>query len=465
MLINIFKYLSGDILVKLLGFISLPVYTYFLTPDEYGIYSVFLSYMAIGVIVFTFNTHASVGRFIYDKDINIGSFLYVTLLVAVLGILISSISLCMLDKQYLLETLQFDINKYGIFLILLIFLNTIHNVYNQILVAKKQSKEYTLLLAIKAYTGFFISLGFIYFYEASSISMIWGITVVTLLMTIYIFYKLYKQLVFSFDRYALKYIFTYSVFLIPYALSGVIMSQIDRIMLANMVSTYSAGIYSVATVLGLIPMMIYGAISNAWIPNYFNYMDSKNYKKIDEDIQKITLVLALGIFALIVFMDMIVSVLLNQKYHEALEAIVLLAIGTYFMILWYLWGINIGYAKKTIITSIIGIVSAVLNVVLNWYLVPLYELKGAIYATLVSYAFMAFCGYVVSQYILKLHTTSLFTLRWSFLVISLALCLALINNFYVYLFFKIFTFFGMAYMLYKYQNEVKEFLKNIGIAK
>lgn len=464
-MLHVFKYLSGDILVKLLGFISLPVYTFFLTPEEYGIFAIFLSYVAIGVIIFTFNTHTSVGRFIYEKDISIGSFLYVTLLLAIVGIILSSIILYSIDEAYLLETLQFDVKKYGVFLIVLVFLNTLYNIYNQILLAKKRSKEYTLLLALKAYGAFFVSLGFLYFYEASSTSMIWGLVVVTFFIAIYVFYKLYGQLVFSFNMGALRYIFTYSVFLIPYALSSVIMSQIDRIMLGNMVSTYSAGIYSVATVLGLIPLMFYTAISNAWIPNYFQHMDGKNYQKIDKDIQKITLFLALGIFALVVFADMIVSVLLNQKYHEALDAIVLLTIGTYFMIMWYLWGINIGYAKKTIIGSIIGILSAVLNVGLNWYLIPLYELNGAVYATLISYAFMAFSGYVVSKYILKVHTTSLFTLRWAFLIVFLAFCIALVNNFYVYLFFKVTIVSGAIFMLYKYQLEIKQLLQSFGIRK
>ncbi len=462
---RIYHYLFGDILVKALGAISLPLYTYFLTPDEYGVFAIFLSYVAIGVIVFTFNSHTSVGRFIYEKDISIGSFLYVTLLLALVGIVFSSVVLYSIDEAYLLENLQFDVKKYGIFLILLVFLNTLYNIYNQILLAKKQSKEYTVLQATKAYGIFAVSLGFLYFYEASSISMIWGLFVVTLFIALYVFYKLYGQLIFSFDIGALKYIFTYSVFLIPYALSSVIMSQIDRIMLGNMVSTYSAGIYSVATVLGLIPLMLYRAVSNAWIPNYFQHMDSKNYQKLDKDIQKITLFLAVGIFTLVVFADMIVSVLLNQKYHEALGAIVLLTIGTYFMIMWYLWGINIGYAKKTIIGSIVGILSAVLNVILNLYLIPLYELKGAVYATLASYAFMSFSGYVVSKYILKVHTTSLFTLRWAFMIVFLALCIALINNFYVYLFFKIIIILGTVFMLYKYRLEIKQLLESFGIRK
>lgn len=465
MLLKIFKYLSGDILVKLLAFISLPVYTYFLTPDEYGVFSIFLSYVSIGVIIFTFNTHTSVGRFIYEKDINIGSFLYITLLLTLAGILFSSVVLYSIDEAYLLETLQFDLKKYGIFLILLVFSNALHNIYNQIIVAKKQAKEYIFLMAIKSYGVFFISLAFLYFYEASSVSMIWGLVVVTFFIAIYVFNKLYRQLIFSFDKRALKYIFTYSVFLIPYALSSVIMSQIDRIMLANMVSTYSVGIYSVGTTLGLIPMIFYAAVGNAWIPNYFQYMDSKNYQKIDEDIQKITLFLALGIFTLVVFADVVVSVLLNPKYHEALEAIVLLCIGAYFMIMWNLWGINFGYAKKTIIVSAIGILSAVLNVGLNWYLIPLYELNGAVYATLVSYIYMAFSGYLVSKYILKVHTTSLFDLRWAFLIVLLALCIALVNNFYVYLFFKIAIVVGTVFMLCKYQFEIKQLLHSFGIQK
>ncbi|WP_066346466.1 oligosaccharide flippase family protein [Aliarcobacter cryaerophilus] len=465
MLKRVYHYLSGDILVKLLGFVSLPVYTFFLSPDEYGSFFIFLSYVVLGSVILTLNTHTSVGRFIYEKDINLGSFLYVTFLLTFAGIIFSTIVLFSIDRQYLIEVLQIDIKQYGVYLVILVLLNTIINIYNQILQAERRSKEYTILSILKTYGVFVLSFLFLYFYEASYMSMVFGLLIVTFFISIYTFYKLYKQIEFTFDFHALKYIFTYSVFLIPYALSGVIMNQIDRVMLGSMLSTHSAGIYSVAAVLGLIPMMFYVAISNSWIPNYFKYMADKNYLKIDKDIQKIILFLSGLIFILVVFADLIVKVLLNQKYYESLEVIILLAIGTYFMILWFLWGINIGYAKKTIITSIIGISSAVLNVVLNFYLIPMYELNGAVYGTLISYAFMAFSGYVASKYILKIHTTSIYDLRWSFLIVLLAFSIALINNFYLYLVFKFIIIFGAIFIIFKYKDEIKQLIQSFGIRK
>lgn len=58
MLNHFIKYLFGDVLVKALGLISLPLYTYFIAPEEYGIYALVLSYVSIGVLVLTLNVHA-----------------------------------------------------------------------------------------------------------------------------------------------------------------------------------------------------------------------------------------------------------------------------------------------------------------------------------------------------------------------------------------------------------------------
>lgn len=55
-----------------------------------------------------------------------------------------------------------------------------------------------------------------------------GLSGSDIFIAIYIFYKLYGQLIFSFDMGALKYIFTYLVFHVhPYALSSVI-NESDR---------------------------------------------------------------------------------------------------------------------------------------------------------------------------------------------------------------------------------------------
>lgn len=87
----------------------------------------------------------------------------------------------------------------------------------------------------------------------------------------------------------------------------------------------------------------------------------------------------------------------------------------FFAMLWHIFGRGISFAKKTIWTSIAGIISAIVNVGLNYIWIPKYGLMGAVYATYISYLVMALIGYLFAKYLLGIYTTSIMQLKWSIL--------------------------------------------------
>lgn len=69
------NYFIGNIAVKAIGFISIPVFTRLLTISEYGIISVFYSFTGISSIFCSMNIHNSILRYYYDKNDDIKDFL------------------------------------------------------------------------------------------------------------------------------------------------------------------------------------------------------------------------------------------------------------------------------------------------------------------------------------------------------------------------------------------------------
>ena len=61
------NYFSADMATKAIGFISIPIFTRLLTQSEYGISSVFLSYVSIFTILFSLNCTAAVSRYYFEK--------------------------------------------------------------------------------------------------------------------------------------------------------------------------------------------------------------------------------------------------------------------------------------------------------------------------------------------------------------------------------------------------------------
>lgn len=413
MLNNFLKYLSGDIMAKALGVVSVPVYTYLISPKEYGVYSIVLSYVSIATFLFSLNVHTSISRFFYEKDIDLGRFLSTTFVLTTMILFVSFSIFFLLDDMFLDSILGVGFSKYKIYFSLLVVASIIFSIYLQILIPQSKGKEYSFLVVAQAYLKFILAVIFLYFIEATVLRFLQAILLADIFISLYIVWKLKVYATLKFSKSDAKYILSYSVFLIPYMLSSVVLAQIDRVMIGNMIGEVEAGIYSVAYVFGSIPLMMYAALSNAWMPRYFANMNEKNYVSLDKDVRQISSILVLGIIGFAVFIPLFLGLMLSEDYKISILYVPLVSISMFFTIMWNIWGRGIGYAKKTIWTSIAGIISAIVNVGLNYVWIPKYGLMGAVYATYISYLIMALLGYVFAKYLLGIYTTSIMQLKWS----------------------------------------------------
>ena len=460
MIKHFFKYLIGDISIKLLGFISLPLYTHFLLPKDYGLYSLIISYVTIAIVVLPLNVHASISRFLYEKSLNVDLFMKSTFVLTTVIMSISALILWLIDPILLSDILEFDVTKFGLVALALVLTRIIFNIYKQTLIPKKKSKEYMLILVIKTYLSFGMIVLSFFMFAPDPLFMLIAVLLAEGVISLYVLYRLREFLRPKIDLASTKYILNYSVFLMPYVLSSVMMSQIDSVMLAKFFSTREVGIYNIAFVFSMIPVMIFTAFSNAWTPNYFKYMNEKNYDRLREDIKKIMLGVSLMVFLLALFAREVLWVLVDAKYQEAVFLLPMLSLSVFFIVLWQMWGRGISYIKKTIWTSVIGIISAVLNFFLNFYLIPLYEMQGAVVATLLSHVFMAFSGYFVSKHILKIYTVHIKHLGIPFFVCLLTLILCFIDNQVVLNSIKICVIFVSLFVAIWYKKMIVTLIKS-----
>src|SRR5699024_1906217 len=66
---NSFLYTFSKLLVKATGFFLLPLYTLFLTPEDYGITNLANSFLQVGMYIIAFSLNSGIVRFYIDyKD-------------------------------------------------------------------------------------------------------------------------------------------------------------------------------------------------------------------------------------------------------------------------------------------------------------------------------------------------------------------------------------------------------------
>lgn len=399
MIKHVLNYFSVTIFSVILGIVAIPILTHLLEPEEYGLYNTFMAFFAIANVVMTLNFHTSIGRYWYEKNTNVATFITTSIIGALALLYLSSWILYTNDFLKNLLGLNHSMVKY---LVVLITIDIFVVVYIQILAPQRESKKLAYLSISKIYLTFILGIILIYLLPIEKfLSLIFAQITIGILFLIYIVSKIKNYFVFHFNKNQLRYIVSYSGPLFFYSLSAIIMAQIDRIMISKMITPSDTGMYSFAFSIVNFLTLATSAILAAWTPDFFEDMESGSYKKINDGIQQIiSLSLIVAIFV-ILFGNYIGYVLSSQSYHHALQYIPSLTLGMYFLFGYQLYARAINYSKKTVYLAITFLVAGGINIFLNYELLPIYGVTGAAIATLFANVILMIGGFFVNKYILN----------------------------------------------------------------
>jgi PST family polysaccharide transporter len=182
----------------------------------------------------------------------------------------------------------------------------------------------------------------------------------------------------------------------PLILAGIVISiymRIDQIMLKEMIGEASVGVYSAAVKISELWYFVPAAIINSVFPTIVRAKESgleTYYNRIQKVFDLIILVAYAVAIPVTFLADWIVSLLYGQRYLGAGDILNLHIWGGVFVCLGLArenWLVNEGLMKFSAITTSIG---AVINVFLNWMLIPYSGGAGAAFATVIAQMFSAY---------------------------------------------------------------------------
>jgi len=400
------NYFSANVATKALGFISIPIFTRLFTQEDYGIVAVFSSYVGIMTVILSLNSYTAVGRYYYEKTDDFSDFVGTSFIFVGL-ILCVSVIIYILFYQQINNLIKLP-GLLPIYLLFACLFAIIRSVYAQILVPQKKSKELAIINVLNGYIGFAIAVLFVYLLKENRyLGKIWASLLIGFIFSIYYVKKINKYLKFNFKIEHIKYIANYSIPAIPYALSGIILAQFDRIMINNIINTASAGLYSLGYNVGMALLLVIGSIQTALIPDFFKFVDNKEYIRLDNLFKKAFSIVIIAALGLILFAREIVIILADEKFHEGLKVVPVVVIGYIFYAMFIIYGMYPGYKKKTLFTSIVALIAGISNIVLNAIYIPKYGYIAGAYTTVASYFIMFILAWIVAKFILKQRVTPL----------------------------------------------------------
>lgn len=193
----------------------------------------------------------------------------------------------------------------------------------------------------------------------------------------------------------------FNIPLIPHYLSTILLASSDKIMLQYLTSEYYVGIYSVIYAYSSLSLIVFTAINNAYTPWAYDAIKQENYKELAS---KTNLILFLSIVFCVVLMLFApegIYILGGKEYLQALHIVPILIAGTFFSSFYFIFS-NVEFIKKkTRIVFPITLFGMLVNIGLNWFLIPIIGYEAAAYTTLIGYVIIAFAHYVYSYLILN----------------------------------------------------------------
>lgn len=373
----------GTFSSKLLVYFLMPLYTAILSTEQYGTAdlitnaaNLLIPFCCIGI------THG-VFRFAADEEENnkvvFSSGVSVLLLSSAVFLLVSPF----LSFIPYLESYAWLIAFY-------VISSNFHTLAKEYIRAKGRMKLYATQSILGTALTIAFNLLFLIPMKLGVTGYVLSVAVADAVGTLFliIYAKLYKDFSFKFaSKFKIKEMLKYSLPMMPTTVIWWITNVSDRFVVTYVCGSAENGLYSAAYKIPTVIALVAGVFNEAWQLSAIS--ESKDREEVSNFFsavfERYQAILFLGCSVLIPFTPLATRILLNDSYFSAWTFMPVLLVATVFSSLVTFIGTIYTVKKKTMMSLVTAAFGAILNIVLNFALIPRMGAQGAGIATAISY--------------------------------------------------------------------------------
>lgn len=411
-------YTVGNILIKGINILTLPIFSRLMTQEEFGVFNVFMSYDAILFVLVGLALHTSIRNANLEFPGKIDSYTSsITLIYLLMAAFFAGLVLFFGD--FFAKILGFE-EKILYMLILFSTGSSLLLLYNTRISLDYSYKKYLVVALINSVGNVAISLVLILtvFRADRAYGRIFGTTAVITLLALFLLAAMYRKarpaIHGKYWRFGLKF----SLPIVPHGVSQVLLAQFDRIMIRSLVSDAAAGIYSLAGNIRLILTVITASITEAWSTWFYGQMGKKEHGCIRTRATQLCGLFTILTVGLMAISPEMVLILGGKTYDSAKYVAIPMILDSYILFIYDVIVTGEYYSKKTVYIMLGTMAAAVLNIVLNYVFILQYGFLAAAYTTLFAYVCYLLLHLVISR---RLTGFCILPIRW-LLVYSVIAC-------------------------------------------
>lgn len=466
-------YIFSSVFTKGLGIFLLPVYTRYLTPDEFGILQTLNAVAGILPMFISLALDSAFSRLFHDykKNKHQVSILLSTLYWFILAYGFFVVLICIGSSGLWFENL-FEIPSFPyIYLSFIpVLLNQLSSLGKGVFSVTLKIKRLAFVDAISSVINGGVSVLLMSIWQQGIIGRLSGIALASVYMIIFYTWFLFKNqyLKFAFSKKMFLQSISYSAPLIPYVASVWIGTLSDRLILSFYGGFEKVGIYSLAFQLAIIIYVLgdgFTRVTNVLITSGL-IADKKKTKENITNYSFIAWILMLsGVFCIFLFAKELVWLVAPKSYEGAYILIPIITITYVFGIQSRFFTDILSTFKKTGLITAGVILSSIFNLILNLIFIPFFGDIGAATATVFS-GFLAFIFYYLkSQKLIKIEFfVNKMIINFALVaVFMIVVSLSGVNESITFskFIYKVFIYLGYILLLIKLnKNIINQFIKS-----
>jgi O-antigen/teichoic acid export membrane protein len=425
-------YSFGTVIQRVLSLLLLPIYTRYLTPEDYGIVGLLsVTSLVLGTLTSLALTNG-IGRYFYYPDqekTSIQAVVWSPMLFTIgfTFVLLGPLAL-FADR---LSLLIFGSPDYE-YLILLtlagVLIANVSGIGQSILVFQERAITVNILNLINVVVAVAAGLYLVVTLRRGVTGLIESGLITSLVMsvpTLWVSVLRYRP---EFSVSILNKQLRFSLPLVAALGAFFVFDSSDRYFLKLFLPLSEVGIYNIGYSFGLIVMILVGGFSSAWPPYYHRNNQNGEGQTICNDVLRVyLLVLSSCIVLLTAGAPLVLRLFTTPEFHAA-DSIVPWVSTAYMLkgpYIIFLMGVLI--KNKTTWQLYLEFAAAAVNLGANLLLIPLFGREAAAFTTLISYGILALGAYYMVQRINPIPALSKGFLSWSVAVLLFVTSLATIS--------------------------------------
>ena len=393
--------LIGKFCTQFMSLLLIPLYTYSLSTKDYGYVDLIQTYITLFVPILTLKLDSAAFRFLIDvREDEFGKKKVVS---NIIGVLILALIFFSIIYGIIINCIKLQYAMITYFNILILMIS---NIFLQFLRGLGKNKEYTITSIITAVITVIVNVILIMFLKYNASSILIASSIANIISIIYIAYKIKISKYFKFnylDKLNLKELLKYSIPMIPNQLSWWIVNVSDRSIITYFLGVSYNGIYTVSCKFSNIINTIFGIFNMSWQETASIHINDDNKEQFFSDIiNKVFSLFSSLSLLMIAILPFVFDIIIGNDYRDAYQYIPILLLANMFNILISLFGGIYVALKKIRQIANTTIVSAIINIVLNFIFIKKFGLYAASFSTLIAYLILAIYRYIDVQNYVKI---------------------------------------------------------------